>query len=272
MKISVIGAGIIGSAIARSLLQRKREWKIIATRRRVDKLKELEELGATITEDNKKAAREADIVILCVKPLDVKNVLKEIKEQVKGKLMISVAAAVPLQFLKEIAPETRFVRAMPNVAILVQESFTAYCADPDVTPEDKKRVEEIFSQMGKYLEVDEKYMNAITGLSGSGPAYLSIIIEALMYAGLKVGLPRDLALLSSAQTAVGTGKLILGTQKHLSELKDMVVTPAGVTIEGIYELEGSGIRTALMRAVEVATKKSEKITEAIQKHSSPASP
>ena len=264
MKISVIGAGIIGSAIARSLLQRKPEWKIIATRRRIEELRELEKLGAIVTRDNKRAAGEADVAILCVKPMDVKNVLKEIKEQIKGKLMISVAAAVPLQFLKEIAPETKFVRAMSNVAVLVQEAFTAYCADSDVTSEDKKKVEEIFSQMGKYVEVDEKYMDAITGLSGSGPAYLSIIIEALMYAGLKVGLPRDLALISSAQTAVGTGKLILETQKTLSELKDMVVTPAGVTIEGIYELEGSGIRTALMRAVEVATEKSEKITEDIK--------
>jgi len=263
LRISVIGAGTIGSAIAGSLL-RSRYAEVTATRRRVEKLKELEKLGALVTSDNRKAAEEADVVILSVKPRDVKNVLGEIREQVRGKLVISVAAAVPLQFLKEIAPKTRFVRAMPNVALLVQESFTAYCSDPHVTPEDKKRVQEIFERMGRHLEVEEKYMDAITGLSGSGPAYLSIIIEALMYAGLKVGLPRDLALASAAQTAVGAGKLILETQKPLSELKDMVVTPAGVTIEGIYELEGSGIRTALMRAVEVATKKSEKITEDIK--------
>lgn len=264
MKIGVIGAGIIGSAIVRSLLKNKCGLGIIATRRRVEKLKELQELGAVVTSDNKRAAGEADIVVLCVKPADVKNVLKEIREQIRGKLAISVAAAVPLEFLKSIAPETRFVRAMPNVAVLVRESFTAYCADPDVTPEDKRMVEEILEIMGKYVEINEKYMDAITGLSGSAPAYLSIIIEALMYAGLKVGIPRELALISSAQTAVGTGKLILETKKPLSELKDMVVTPAGVTIEGIYELEGSGIRTALMRAVEVATKKSEKITERIK--------
>lgn len=264
MKIAIIGAGTIGSAIARSLLRSRRGFKIIATRRRVEKLKELEKLGATVTSNNKKAANEADIIILCVKPLTVKGVLKEIKEQIKGKLVISVAAAIPLGFLKKIAPETRFVRAMPNVAVLVREAFTGYSVDSDVTSEDKKQVEEIFGYMGKYAEVDEKYMDAITALSGSGPAYLSIIIEALMYAGLKVGLPRDLALRSSAQTVVGAGKLILETKKPLSELKDMVVTPAGTTIDGIYELEGSGIRTAFMRAVEVATKKSEKITERIR--------
>jgi pyrroline-5-carboxylate reductase len=264
MKIAIIGTGIIGSAIAESLLRSRRGFKVTATRRRVEKLKELKKLGANITSDNKKAANEADIIILCVKPLNVRGVLNEIKKQIEGKLMISVAAAIPLEFLKKIAPETRFVRAMPNVAVLVREAFTGYCVDSDVTPDDKKQVKEIFGYIGKYAEVDEKYMNAITALSGSGPAYISIIIEALMYAGLKVGLARDLALHSSAQTVVGAGKLILETKKTLSELKEMVVTPAGTTIDGIYELEGSGIRTAFMRAIEVATKKSEKITESIK--------
>ena len=144
MKICVIGAGTIGSAIVKSLLQGMPEEKIYATRRNLDKLKELGELGVFITDDNKKAAGETDVIILCVKPLDVKGVLKEIKAQIKGKLVVSVAAAVPLQFLKEIIPETRFVRAMPNVAILVQESFTAYCTTPDVTLEDKKTLFNIF--------------------------------------------------------------------------------------------------------------------------------
>lgn len=263
MKIAIIGAGIIGSSIAESLLRSRRGFKVIATRREVEKLKDLEKLGATVTSDNKKAAKEAEIIILCVKPLNVKDVLNEIKEQVKGKLVISVAAAIPLSFMKKIAPEARFVRAMPNIAVLVREAFTGYAVDSDITAEDKKQLEEIFGHMGKHAEVDEKYMDAITALSGSGPAYLFIIMEALMYAGLKVGLPRDLALSSSAQTVIGAGKLILETKKPLSELKDMVVTPAGTTVEGIYELEGSGIRTALMRAVEAATKKSEKITECI---------
>ena len=264
MKISVIGAGIIGSSIAKSLLLGKYGSEIFATRRRVEKLKELEELGATITSNNKEAAAKANVVILSVKPKDVKNVLAEIRDDIKGKLVISVAAAVPLESLKKIAPEARFVRAMPNVAVLVQESFTAYCVDPEITKEDRKRAEEIFGKMGKYVDVEEQHMNAITGLSGSGPAYVSIIIEAMMYAGLKVGLPRELALFASAQTVAGTGKLILESKRHVAELKDMVVTPGGTTIEGIYELEDSGIRTAIMRAVEAAMKKSEKISEAIK--------
>ena len=264
MKIAIIGAGIIGSAIAKSLIKKKCGEKIIATRRKVEKLTELKALGAEVTRDNKYAAREGDVIILTVKPRDVKSVLKEIRSEIAGKLVISLAAAVPLQFLKSIAPEARFVRAMPNIAVLVQESFTAYCVGPEITENDKETVKKIFGSMGKYVEVEEKDMDAITGLSGSGPAYIAILIEALKYAGLKVGLSRDVALLASAQTVLGTGKLIMETKMHSSELKDMVVTPAGTTIEGIYEIEESGIRSAIMRAVEAATRKSKQITESIK--------
>lgn len=263
MKICVIGAGVIGSAIVKSLLRGMNGIKIIATRRNVNELKELEKLGVIITSDNKKAASEADVVVLCVKPMDVKGVLEAVKRQIEGKLVVSVAAAVPIKILKEITPKTRFVRAMPNIAVLVNEAFIAYCLGPDVTSTDKKIVGEIFGKMGKYIEVHEKYMNSITGLSGSGPAYILVIIEALINAGLKVGLPKDLAFLSSTQTVIGTGKLLLETKKRLSELKDMVVTPGGTTIEGIYELESGGIRITIMRTVEAATKKSEKITNDI---------
>jgi len=260
--IAVIGAGVIGGAIVKSLLKSGYKGGITATRRTVEKLKELEELGAAVTRDNKKAAKESNIVFICVKPNDVAKVLKEIKEEIEGKLVISTAATIPLKFYKKIAPKAKFVRTMPNVAVLVQESFTAYCCDDDVTPEDKEKVKEILNVMGICEEVEEKYMDAVTALSGSGPGYISIIIEALMYAGLKVGLPRDLSLYSSAQTVLGTGKLVLETREHVAKIKDMVTTPGGTTIEAIYELEGSQIRPALMRAVEEATKKCEKIREA----------
>lgn len=264
MNLCVIGAGTIGRAIIESLLNAGFQGKIIATRRDIDKIADLRVKGVEVTSDNRLAARNADLVMICVKPLDVKRVLSEIVEEVRGKLVISFAAAVPLRFLKKIAPESRFIRAMPNVAVLVQESFTAYCCDEDVAEEDKRKAEEVFRAMGKYLEVDERYMDPITGLSGSGPAYIAIIIESLMYAGLKVGLPRDIALISSIQTVLGTAKLALKTSKHIAELKDMVVTPGGVTIEGIFELEDKRIRTAIMRAVEAATEKSAKITKLIE--------
>jgi len=257
--IAVIGAGVIGGAIVKSLLKSGYKGKITATRREVEKLKELEELGAVITQDNRKAAKQSNIIFICVKPDDVENVLKEIRNETEEKLVVSTAATIPLEFYKSIAPKARFVRTMPNLAVLVQEAFTAYCCGSDITSEDKRKVEKILNSMGMCQEVEEKYMDAVTALSGSAPAYISVIIESLMYAGLKVGLPRELSLYSSAQSVLGTGKLILKTREHSAKIKDMVTTPGGITIEGIYELEGSEIRTALMRAVERATEKSSKI-------------
>jgi len=261
MTLGIIGAGTIGRAIVESLLVSEYGEKIIATRRQVEKIEDLKEKGVVVTRDNRLAAREADAIMLCVKPKDVRGVLNEIREEIGGKLIISVAAAIPLKLLKENAPSARFIRAMPNIAVLVQESFTAYCCDENITAEDKKVAEEIFRSMGDSAEVDEKYMNAITGLSGSTPAYTAIIIESLMYAGLKMGLPRNLALDSSIKAVLGGAKLASKTSRHIAELKDMVVTPGGVTIDGIYELEDGGIRTTIMRAVEAATIKSKKITE-----------
>jgi pyrroline-5-carboxylate reductase len=191
----------------------------------------------------------------------LEKVLKEISKEIEGKLVISTAATIPLKFYKKIVPKARFVRIMPNIAVMVQASYTAYCCEEDVTQEDKKKVKNLLNMMGICEEVDEKYMDAITALSGSGPGYLSIIIEALMYAGLKVGLPRNVALYSAAQTVLGTGKLVLELQEHPARIKDMVTTPGGTTIEAIYELEGSQIRQALMRAVEEAAKKSQLIRE-----------
>jgi len=163
--------------------------------------------------------------------------------------------------MKKIIPEARIVRIMPNVAVLVQASYTAYCCEENVTQKDKDKVKAILNMMGICEEVDEKYMDAITALSGSGPGYLSIIVEALMQAGLKVGLPRNIALTSAAQTVLGTGKLIIDLKEDPAKIRDMVTTPGGTTIAAIYELEGSQVRQALMRAVEEATKKSQAIRE-----------
>lgn len=254
---------MIGGAIVKSLLKRGYEGEVIATRRGLEKLKELEALGAKITTNNKEAAAKANVIFLCVKPGDIEKVVREISGEIKGKLVISTAATIPLKFYKRIAPHAKFVRTMPNIAALVQESFTAYCCDEDVTESDKKKVEKLLGLMGVCQEVEEKYMDAITALSGSGPAYISIIIEALMYAGLRVGLPRNLALYSAAQTVLGTGKLILETQEHPAKIKDMVTTPGGTTIEAIYELEGSQIRQALMRAIKEATEKCQRIRNEI---------
>jgi pyrroline-5-carboxylate reductase len=262
--IAVIGAGIIGGAIIKSLKKSGCSSKIIATDIQPKRLKELEKLGVSITSNNLEAAANANVIFISVKPSDIENVMKTIKEEVDGKLVISVAATVPLRFLSKFIPDAKIVRIMPNVAALVQASYTAYCCGQNVTPNDKKRVIELLNLFGRCEEVKEKYMDAITALSGSGPGYLSIIIEGLMYAGLKVGLPRNIALNSAAQTVLGTGKLVLDLQVHPAKIKDMVTTPGGTTIEAIYELEGSQIRQALMDAVWEAAKKSQLIREKLK--------
>ena len=257
--IAVIGAGVIGGSVIKSLLKSGYKGKITAADMEPEKLAEIENLGVTVTRNNKKAVKTSEIVFLSIKPHIVAPVLKEIKQELSDKLVVSSAAAVTVGFCKRLVPEARFVRIMPNLAILVQESFTAFCCDDDVTEEDREKVNELLSMMGLSMEVEERHMDAVTAVSGSGPGYLSIIVEALIYAGLKVGLPRNLALLSAGQAVLGTAKLVLDSGKTAAQIRDMVTTPGGTTIEAIYELEGSQVRQALIRAVEAATRKSKTI-------------
>jgi len=265
MAVAVIGSGKIGSAVAKSLVKSRYEGKIIATDLCLERLAELEKLGVVAASDNKKAAEEADIIVICVKPLDVEKVLTDIKDEARGKTVISFAAALRLRAMKKIVPEAHLIRTMPNIAILVQESFTAYCTDPDVTREDISKAEKVLSKLGRFIEVEEKYMDVITGLSGCAPAYLSIILEGLTYAGLEAGLPREIALLSAAQSMVGAAKLVLEAGKQPAEIRDMVTTPGGVTIEGLRELEKVPIRHAFMMAVKAATAKSKRMSEELTK-------
>jgi pyrroline-5-carboxylate reductase len=252
---------MMGSAIIKSLVKGEYAGKITAADFQLERLKEMEKLGVNATADNRKAAAKANIVFVVVKPADVEKVLTEIRKEIAGKLVISVAATVPLKFLKKIVPEAHFVRIMPNVAAMVQASYTAYTCDADVTEKDKTKVKALLDMLGVCAEINEKHMDAITAVSGSGPGYISIIVEALMYAGLRVGLPRDVALASAAQAVIGTGKLVIDLQENPAKIRDMVTTPGGTTIDAIYEVEGSQIRQAMVRAVEAAAKKSSAIRE-----------
>ncbi|MCW3999661.1 MAG: pyrroline-5-carboxylate reductase [Candidatus Bathyarchaeota archaeon] len=260
-RIAVIGAGMMGSAIIKSLHKGGYGGKITAVDIAVEKLKELEALGIGVSTDNLFAAAHADIVFVIVKPADVAKVLKEIEGEIKGKLVISVAATVPLSFLRKHASDAKIVRIMPNLCAMVQASYTAFCCTENVTSADKEKVRTLLGMMGSCDEVDEKYMDAITAVSGSGPGYMSIIIEALTYAGLKVGLPRNIAQNCAAQTVMGTGKLVTDMQLDPAKIKDMTTTPGGTTIEAIYQIEQSQIRPAMIRAIEEATKKSQTIRE-----------
>jgi pyrroline-5-carboxylate reductase len=260
-KIAVIGSGMMGGAIIKSLLKGGYQGKITAVDIVLERLKEFESLGVKTSTDNRKAAGDADIVFIIVKPGDVEKVLKEISMDIKGKLLISVAATVPLKFLRKNAPEARIVRIMPNLGALVQAAYTAYCCEPNVPAQDKEKVKALLNMFGICEEMDEKYLDAITAVSGSGPGYMSIIIEAITYAGLKVGLPRNIALTCAAQTVMATGKLVVDLHEEPSRIKDMTTTPGGTTIEAIYQIEQSQIRSAMIRAIEEATKKSQEIRE-----------
>jgi pyrroline-5-carboxylate reductase len=259
--VTIIGSGVIGGAIVKCLLQSKIAESVIATRRNLDALIPLANIGANISDNNKIAANQAEIVFLCVKPNDIEYVLKEIVEEIKGKLVISTAAVIPLEFLESIEPEARYVRTMPNIAAMASESFTAYSMGKSTLLDDKAVVEKLLNTMGKCLEIEEKYMDAVTGLSGSGPAFVAIVIEALTYAGLRVGLPREFCRIASAQSVLGAAKLVIDGIYSPSEIAEMVTTPGGTTIEGIYQIEDGKLRTALMNAVQAATEKSLKIRD-----------
>jgi pyrroline-5-carboxylate reductase len=210
--------------------------------------------------NNRQVVAESDVVILAVKPQQMADVLAEINGPVKERqpLLVSVAAGVSLQSIATALGLTtgRLVRVMPNTPCLVGASASAYTAGPGTPAEDVRLVHRLFNAVGRAFEVPEKLLDAVTGLSGSGPAFVFVIIEALSDGGVRMGLPRELATQLAAQTVLGSAKLLLETGLHPGALKDMVASPAGTTIAGLHALERGGLRAALMDAVEAATLRS----------------
>jgi len=260
MVIAVIGAGVIGSAVAKALVKNAVADKVVATDSRPEQLVELRKAGVETTAGNKKAASMADTVILCVKPKDVKSVVAEIHAEIKNKLVLSLAAAVSLTLLEKAAPKARFVRVMPNLAIVVGEAFVGYCAGANVSDEDKDVVGKILGVMGVCVEVEETQMDAVTALSGCAPGVLAALTEAMVKSGVEIGLPPDLALTSVAQSLVGAGKLLLETKKPPSKIIKMVATPGGVTEEELKELAKYPLTEAFVSSLRVGAEKSRKIS------------
>src|SRR6202042_467396 len=209
----------------------------------------------TLGTDNRAAAKNADVILICVKPLAVGAVLDEIRPELnEQKLVISIAAAVSTEYMeKRIGGNVPVLRAMPNTPSMVGEGITAICKGKHASAKHLELARKLFDAVGKTVVVDEKHMDAVTGLSGSGPAFLYIIIEALAEAGVNVGLPRDIATLLAAQTTLGSARMVLETGYHPALLKDEVTTPAGCTVDGILELEEGGLRVTLIKAVKRAT-------------------
>lgn len=262
-KLAFLGAGNMAGALMSGLVKShacapKQIW---ATDVRKERLTELaQELKIQTGTDNQKAAKWADIVVLSTKPQVFDRLLEQIAGAVRpGTLVVSIAAGVPISALEERLPKRRIVRVMPNTPAIVEAGATAIAGGSLATEGDIKTVQRIFDSVGLSVVLDETLLDAVTGLSGSGPAYVMLIIEALADAGVKVGLHRDSAQLLAAQTVLGSAKLLLDTGEHPGKLKDMVTSPGGTAIAGLHTLEAGGLRTTLINAVEAATHRAEQL-------------
>jgi pyrroline-5-carboxylate reductase len=264
LHIAVLGAGKMGGILVQAFLRSglfpaENVAATVAHESRAASLSK--QFGIPVTTANLDAAKEADIILLGVKPQQLHDVVRGIAPVLRpGKLLISFAASVKTGAIEEAAGcEISVIRAMPNTPAMVGAGITAICRGKFVTDEQLALAEQIFATVGRTVIVDEKHMDAVTGLSGSGPAFLYIIIEALAEAGVNVGLPRDIATLLAAQTTYGAAKMVLETGSHPALLKDEVTTPAGCTVEGILELEEGGLRVTLIKAVKRATQRAREL-------------
>jgi len=265
-KLAVLGAGKMGETLIAGMLEGailSRE-KIIVTAKHKERLDVLREKYRIQTNtNNRKAVKGADLVLLAVKPQAVRELLEEIRgELTREQLIVSVVASVTTSFLeRNLNAPIPVVRAMPNTPCLVRCGMTALCKG--IYAEDRHLMEaqRMFDAVGRTVLLDEKYMDAVTGLSASGPAFMYIIIESLAEAGVKVGLPRAVATELAAQMTLGSAKMVLETKEHPALLKDNVTTPAGCTIDGILELEEGKLRVTLIKAVVKATQRAAELLE-----------
>ncbi len=253
-----IGGGNMAAALVKGLLHSKvvPPDEIIVSDVKDDRLQMLREKhGIRTTTDNHELVRDADVVVLSVKPQVIDKVLGAIGQEIRGdQLVVSVAAGVPVSAMEARLPDgARVVRTMPNTPATVDAGATAIAPGTHATEEDLEIAHELFAAVGRVVTLDETLLDAVTGLSGSGPAYVMLMIEALADGGVKVGLHRDTALLLAAQTVYGSAKLLLETGEHPGRLKDMVTSPGGTAIAGLHTLESGGLRRTLIDAVEAAT-------------------
>ena len=264
MRVAVLGAGKIGGILLQGFLNHRlisRE-RVTATVQHAERARVLSrQWKLPVSTDNVAAARQADVILIAVKPLVVAEVAGEIRSVVDPrKLVISVAASVPTSSIEKIFDaDVPVVRAMPNTPSIVGEGMTALAKGRYASAKHIETASALFASVGKTVVVDEKHMDAVTGLSASGPAFIYIILESLAEAGVKVGLARETATLLAAQTALGAAKVVLETGHHPALLKDAVTTPAGCTIDGILELEEGKLRVTLIKAVVKAAQRAREL-------------
>ncbi|HEX3033721.1 MAG TPA: pyrroline-5-carboxylate reductase [Thermodesulfobacteriota bacterium] len=266
-KIGFIGAGNMAEALLKGLLLSgvfTKEGVIVSDvlQERLDFMSST--YGVKSTLDNKEVVRFSDLIVLSVKPNTVGKVVGEIKGLLTSrKVLISIAAGIPVSFIADrIKKKTKIVRVMPNTPALVLSGVSVLYCNSLVTPEEKENIVKIFKSVGEAFTVErEALLNPVTGLSGSGPAFVAMFIEALADGGVKAGLPINLALKLAAQTVYGTAKMIIDGGIHPAELKDKVASPGGTTVEGIKELEVRGFRGSVISAVESAAKRSKELSK-----------
>ena len=264
-QIALLGCGKMGGILLQAFLDRKlvNADKVAATVQHEEKSRTLSgDLGSiALGTDNRAAVAGAPVVLLCVKPQALPQVLDEIAASLEPQaLVISIAASTTVGFIEQkLGKDVPVIRAMPNTPAMVGAAMTALCAGAAAGREDLEMAKRLFESIGRVVIVDEKHMDAITALSASGPAFAFVILESLAEAGVKVGLPREMATTLAAQTLFGSAKLALETGHHPALLKDAVTTPAGCTIEGLMELERGGLRVTLMNAVVKTTKRAKEL-------------
>jgi pyrroline-5-carboxylate reductase len=265
-RVAIIGLGKIGSTLASGLIRNKvmpKENLSGSTAHRETAAQAAAYCGIEVLTDNARLVKGKDIIILAVKPQGMGKVLEEISAFVRpDQLVITLAAAITTRFVEErLGDETPVVRAMPNMPCLVNQGMTVLCPGRYAKPKHVEMARSIFASVGRVEVIDhEELMDAVTGLSGSGPAYGYIIIESLAEGGVKAGLPRELATTLAAQSILGAAQMVLDTDEHPAKLKDAVTTPAGTTVDGLLELEAGGVRVSLIKAVDRATQKSKELS------------
>jgi pyrroline-5-carboxylate reductase len=264
LRVAVLGAGKMGGILLQAFLKQQMlaPGQLRATVAHADRAAALSaQWGVDVSTNNVEAVRQSDVVLIGVKPFQVPALVAEIKPALTPKkLLISFAASVRTEAIEEAAGiDIPVIRAMPNTPSMLGAGIAALCRGKFVSEPQMALASRIFEAVGRTVIVDEKHMDAVTGLSASGPAFIYIILESLAEAGVKVGLPRDIATLLAAQTTFGAAKMVLETGYHPALLKDAVTTPAGCTIDGILELEEGGLRVTLIKAVMRATQRAKEL-------------
>jgi pyrroline-5-carboxylate reductase len=264
MRLAVLGAGKMGGILIEAFVKQGlvSPQNIFATvQHAAAERKSGAKLPVTLTTNNRAAAKKADVILLCVKPQTVGQLVDEIRGELNDKkLVISIAASVPTDYIeRRLRGKVPVIRAMPNTPSVVGAGITAIATGKFAGAKDIETARKLFDAVGKTVVVDEKHLDAITGLSASGPASIYIILESLAEGGVKVGLSRELATLLAAQMTLGAAKMVIETGHHPALLKDTVTTPAGCTIDGILELEEGGLRVTLIKAVVKAAQRAKEL-------------